>query len=147
MKDIRGDIQKYRKIDIAMEHLNLALKEYVEEKNMFSVIHLAGAAEEMLGEIVRINKGENALDKIYGWFRSWYRIAGKDSPSNSQINNYILKTKNSVKHINDQDDLFLEIDLNREAQEIIRRAIENFNQLPELSTTPEMLAYYRHEKT
>ncbi len=146
MEDIRGKLKKYQKIDIAMEHLNLALKEYVAQNNMFSVIHLAGAAEEMLGKVVCLNKKESALDNTQNWFRRWYSNLGKDTPANKDINKFILKTKNGVKHIKNCNDLSLEVDAKREAKEIIRRAIENFNQLPELTITLEIIAYHNHEK-
>jgi hypothetical protein len=38
------------------------------------------------------------------------------------------------------------ININREENEIIRRTIENFNQLPELQQSKEFLAYYQNEK-
>ena len=147
MQDILGDLKIYKKEDIAMQYLNLALAEYVKADNMFAVIHLAGAAEEILGMIVSINTGESALSRAQRWMRSWYSLGGKNTPANNELNKYILKAKNSIKHINSQADLEIEIDVTREAKEIIRRAIENFNQVPALQQSPELLAYYQHEKT
>jgi hypothetical protein len=150
MQDIRGDIKKYSKSDIAMQYLNLALSEYVKGQNMFAVIHLAGAAEELLGQIVYINTRENALSRDQQSMRSWYAIREKNTPSNKELNDRIfLKAKNGIKHINKKDpaDLEIEIDPLREAKEVIRRAIENFNQIPELKHSDELIAYYEHEKT
>ncbi|SCZ53194.1 hypothetical protein [Thiohalomonas denitrificans] len=146
MQDIRGELETYQKIDIAMEYLNLALREYISDKNMFSVIHLAGAAEELLGKIVSINKNESALERARHWLRSWYGIIGKDTPLNTHLNKHILNIKNGIKHINDSGDLEIELDLNSEAKKVIHRAIENFNQIPQLDTSEELLAYYQHKK-
>ena len=55
--------------------------------------------------------------------------------------------KNGIKHIDGNSDLDIEFDIDREAKEIIRRAIENFNKIPELQLSEELLAYYQHEKT
>lgn len=146
MQDIRGDLKVYKKEDIAMQYFNMALTEYVKNMNMFAVIHLAGAAEEMLGEIVKINNKENALKRHQSSLRRWWKIIGKSTPGNSELNNHILNTKNSIKHINGNDDLEIEVDLYKEAKEIIGRTIENFNQIPSLQQSPELLAYYQHEK-
>ena len=54
MQDIRGELETHKKIDIAMQYLNLALREYTSGQNIFAVIHLAGAAEELLGKIVSL---------------------------------------------------------------------------------------------
>lgn len=147
IKDIRGDIKAYNKRDIAMQYFNAALKEYVEGKNMFVVIHLSGAAEEMFGRLVSINNVETSLQRAQRWMRSWYSVIGKNTPNNSELNKHILKVKNGIKHIDGVNDLEIEFDINREAKEIIRRAIENFNQLPELKLSAELIAYYKNEKT
>ena len=150
MQEIRSNIKIYSKSDIAMQYLNLALSEYVKGQNMFAVIHLAGAAEELLGQIVYINTRENALSRDQQSMRSWYAILEKNTPSNKELNDRIfLKAKNGIKHINKKDpaDLEIEIDLLREAKEVIRRAIENFNQIPELKYSDELIAYHEHEKT
>lgn len=42
--------KKVKKINIALEYLNLACELYCEEKNLFSAIHLAAAAEEIFGQ-------------------------------------------------------------------------------------------------
>lgn len=143
MQDIRGDIKTYSKKDIAMQYFNLALSEYVKGENMFAVIHLAGAAEEMFG---KINTKENALSSEHRMIRGWYTLVGKNTPSNKDLNKQILKTKNGIKHINDSADLEMKIDLLREAKEVIRRAIENFNQIPELKVSAELVTYYEHEE-
>ena len=55
--------------------------------------------------------------------------------------------KNGIKHIDGASDLHIELDVKREAKEAIRRAIENFNLIPEVKMSEELLAYYQHEKT
>ena len=147
MKDIRGDIKLYKKQEIAMQYFNLALREYVSGDNLFAVINLAGVSEEMLGKIVSINNNVSALERTQKWLRSWYTITGKDTPPNKDLNRHLLKVKNGIKHINGEGDLEIEFDIGREAKEIIRRAIENFNQIPDLNQSEELLAYYQHEKT
>ena len=141
MEDIRGNLRTYSKKEIAIEYLNLALREYVAGRNLNSVINLAGAAEEMLGKIASLNRSESALERVQRLTRSWFNAVGKETPANKDLNKHLLKD------IDGFDDLNIEFDMDREAKEIIRRAIENFNQIPGLNQSAELLAYYRHERT
>jgi len=146
MKDISGDLDNYHKKDIAMQHFNLALTEYVRGDNLFSVIHLAGAAEEMFGKLLVIKGKESALSKVQKWLQSWYSITKKETPKAGILNKQILKVKNGVKHIDDSTDLIITFDIKKESNQIIRRAIENFKQLPEVKTSKELLAYYEYDR-
>ncbi|MDL4864859.1 hypothetical protein NPJ88_021230, partial [Halomonas elongata] len=121
------------KEEIAMEYLNLALREYVTGRNLIAVINLAGAAEEILGKIVSFKESENALQRVQMWMRSWFKLVGKEAPANKDLNRHVLKIKNGIKHIDGKDDLYIEFDMAREAKEAIRRAIENFNKIPDLN--------------
>lgn len=146
MQDIRGDLKTYNKQDIAIEYLNLALAQYVKGTNMFAALNLAGAAEELLGKIVTLNGTKCAHDSYIAMLGSWYQIAKKAIPKRGDINNFILKAKNGAKHLNGENDLTIELDLKKEVKETIRKAIENYNQIPGLTVTNEMLEYYQHEK-
>ncbi len=146
MHDIRGSIIRYNKTDIAMEYLNLALLEYIKGENMFSVLHLSGASEEIFGKIVRFNNQKNAQDNSVNWIKKWYQLIKKDTPSDQKLKRHIIKFKNAVKHVNSNTDLELEVDIQREAEETIRRALTNFNHIPELVQSKEMLEYFQHIK-
>ncbi len=147
MQDIRSNLKTYSKQDIAIEYLNLALVEYAKGTNMFATLNLAGAAEEILGKIVRLNGAKSAHDRIVAMFGSWYQVAKKPMPKQADINSFILKAKNGAKHLDDEHDLNIELDLEKEVKETIHKAIENYNQIPGLPVTKEILAYYQHEKT
>lgn len=147
MKDIRGDISNHSKIDIALEFLNLAVREYSNERNYISVIHLAGASEELFGKILQFNACESAIERARRLVRSWYSISRKDVPKNNEINRHILFVKNGIKHINKLSDLEISFDERKEARETIRRAIENYNKIPGSKVTNDLLKYYQYEKT
>ena len=40
----------FKKLSIACEYLDMAMQLYIEERNYFCAIHLAGAAEELFGK-------------------------------------------------------------------------------------------------
>lgn len=128
-----------------MQHLNLALLEYIEGSNLYSVLHLAGAAEEMLGRLVELKEKRSGLMFTMDLALSWQRIRGANVMPKA-VRNRILEAKNGVKHINGLDDLELRVDIAYEVKETICRALHNFNQL-NISHTPEILAYYKYEKS
>ncbi|NOH95512.1 hypothetical protein [Vibrio sp. 99-70-13A1] len=146
MEDIRGNLKIYNKQDLAIDHLNLALSLYVKNENMASVIHLAGAAEEMLGKIVRFTNKENAKDALFRQMHTWWQqVLNTDTPKNSVLDKTVLNAKNTVKHINGKDDLTVELDLKKQARQLLDRAVENYHKIPGLRNTPEMCEYYRRK--
>jgi hypothetical protein len=147
MEDIRGNIKTYAKDEIAMQYLNLALREYMERNNLVAVINLAAAAEELLGEIVSLKNKDNAHKRTRGWWRKWYEITNQKTPPDTELSKLILLVKNGIKHIDGENDLTICFDAEREAKKTIQRAIVNFNKLPNLQYSKELLAYYRQEKS
>ncbi|MCM5508650.1 MULTISPECIES: hypothetical protein [unclassified Vibrio] len=144
MEDIRGNLETYNKQDLAIEHLNLALSLYVKNENMASVIHLAGAAEEMLGKIVALHDKENSKDALFRQMRTWWQqVLNTDTPKNSVLDKTVLNAKNTVKHINGKEDLTVELDLKKQARQLLDRAVQNYHKIPGLKNTPEMLAYHQ----
>jgi hypothetical protein len=73
-------------------------------------------------------------------------LRGDYPPSNKQLNRYILNIKNGIKHIDGVHDLEIKFDIKREVNNMIHRAIDNFNNIPQLKKSTELLAYYQHEK-
>jgi hypothetical protein len=134
----------HSKQDIAMQHLNLALIEYIKGQNPYSVLHLVGAAEEMLGKLVQLKNKRNGLMSAIDWMQSWWKIRGAVI-ERKEDRKRILHAKNGVKHIDGIDDLELSADIPYEIKETIRRALQNFNQL-NISLSPEILEYYKHER-
>ena len=57
-------IHSYSKLEIATQQLDTALMLYFEDKNYFSVITLAGAAEEILAVYLKLHKQPNAFEKM-----------------------------------------------------------------------------------
>lgn len=135
---------KHSKQAIAIQHLNLALAEYVKGVNSYSVLHLVGASEEMLGNLVKLKKKRSSLERAVDLIQSWWNITGKEV-NRKQDRERILKVKNGIKHLDGEKDTELEADIDYENKETIRRALENFNQL-QIPVTPEILAYHQYER-
>ncbi|MDP2595474.1 hypothetical protein [Alteromonas stellipolaris] len=146
MEDIRGNLETYMKEDIALQYLTSAIDNYIAGENLFVVIHLASAAEEMLGKLVRMESQQSSLERTQNWFKSWYSHIKKDQPSNSKINKFVLRVKNGIKHIDGEKDLEIELDIQRESHNAILRALENLNHLPRLKDPLLENKFYRHKR-
>ena len=114
------------KKDIAQELLRNAL-ELFQKGEFISALHLAGAAEEIFGCLLK-NKG--GTPAIVDLTKSAVRFANLIEESGIQhsekaIRNESNRPKNSVKH--GSDDVRLNIE--RDASQMLDRAIENFDRL------------------
>jgi hypothetical protein len=112
------------KIDIALIQLRTAVQLY-NKKNYISAITLAGASEEILGQIANIRSGTNALldDKI--WIDQIADYFKKPRPAFSRVAKSRNKIKNELKHNDTGQDIKVDFDFKFEAEEFILGAIRN----------------------
>lgn len=85
------------KIDIAIIQLRTAIQLYNKE-NYISAITLAGASEEVLGQIAKDKSGTNALldDKV--WMDQVSNHFKKPRPAFKKVAHLRNKIKNELKH-------------------------------------------------
>ncbi|HBG05305.1 MAG: hypothetical protein A2075_20680 [Geobacteraceae bacterium GWC2_58_44] len=107
------NIQKYAKADIAFNQIETALRLLFEEGDLFSVITLAGAAEEILGQILQHKAGKG------GFLKSVWEILRPG------------KRKEPTKEgdAGQETEAFVHMDLNQEAQFLLGRAIDDYQTL------------------
>lgn len=120
----------YDKIDIAVEYLNLASRLWLEGYALFSSAHLAGAAEEIMGQHCRILGLESQRD---WWVNYGDRISEtKLFPeiTGKRLAKEVYEPKNSIKHMNpSESDSKISIDIKETASRLIRAAFMNFEAL------------------
>ncbi|TAN43237.1 MAG: hypothetical protein EPN22_10435 [Nitrospirae bacterium] len=106
------------KIDAAVNQLDWAIKLFLDHKAYVPAITLAGAAEELIGEILN---NEAAFRELQSLLSSKYNL---DPKIVSQ--EYLNKAKNWLKHWkNCKDNDCIELELETEAMQYIIRAISN----------------------
>ena len=89
------NIEKFKKLDIAKKLLERALKVY-DDKDYFSALHLASAAEEILGQCLKFKNIENSLQSEKEAFKGLVALSVTE-PDKSQSAEYeevYLKWKN-----------------------------------------------------
>lgn len=117
---------------IKMEKSKLALIQLRRAIQLFNVgdyicaLTLAGAANEILGELAKNRQGYNTMD-IDKWF--WDGISdmfNKNRPSKDKIKQVNNRVKNSLKHHDSDQDTKVEADFEFESQCHIDSAIRNY---------------------
>lgn len=111
-------------LEVATRQLNRSIRLYLDEKDYISSITLAGAAEEILGQLIIGGGGTHELDQE---ITATLRFCDKDESdpkerkSVAQLANYF---KNRTKHYQKEGELIYQTDLS--AAELIDRAISNY---------------------
>jgi len=111
------------KFEIAEEQLFQSIALYLEGKKLISSITLAGAAEEILGKLVKIKNKENALElKVKDLCQLEETLFSEKSDPKKYIK-IRNEARNELKHMDSENKLNLDIE--QEAVNLLRRAIKN----------------------
>jgi hypothetical protein len=116
---------RYKKLALAVEHLDEAIRQFLDGKSMACALTLAGAAEEVLGRSVALRGGESALGRRV---KDHLMIHNALSASKLSEKDAIWRhnlARNSMKHLNGAEDEEVTLDLEDEAIEMINRAVHN----------------------
>lgn len=123
------------KIEAAADQLDWAIRLFLDHKAYVPAITLAGAAEEILGEVILNEAAFHKLKSILS------EQTGLEEKIISQ--EYLNKTKNWLKHWrNQKDDESIEIELEKEAMQYLARAMANLV-THDNSVTSETPRYYK----
>lgn len=107
------NIEKHHKQEIALRQLETALLLYFAKKDLFSVITLAGATEEILGHLLQLRSGEKETP-----FRS---VLNLFRPARASV-----RVESRPAH---ETDLYVHMDVHNEAEFLLGRAIDDYHAL------------------
>jgi hypothetical protein len=106
------------KIDAALEQMDWSIKLFLDHQAYVPAITLAGAAEEIIGEMLQ-NRA------VFAHLKAKF-VANFNLPEKVISQEYLNKAKNWLKHWKDMDDdTTILLDLEGEAVQYIVRAITN----------------------
>ncbi len=133
-------MERYNKFSIALEYLDVVSTLFLEEHKFLSSLHLAGAAEEILGKYCESVEIESEIIKYRKLAIHW-RSKVDSSLNVKQVVNQFNYHKNSIKHfdINKDGDAVIELDAKSEAGHMLRRAYSNLENLDMLECCPQSL--------
>jgi hypothetical protein len=126
--------QEHQKRDIALAQLETALKLYLQDGDMFSVLTLAGAAEELLGKELEALGGTTALSTVQAATAAVGRALHGSTISPKVVATLANRARNAVKHRDLSGPKSVWMDPEEEAREMLDRATTNYYRLTEDQT-------------
>lgn len=126
---------------IALTQLETALRLYFERNDYFSVITLAGNAEEIIGKILESKGIVNSLEEMKKTVAAIHKHLYSEMLSEVVVAKRANRAKNAIKHgIGSSPTVTL--DAQQEAKDMLNRAIDNYWLLEEW-LTPAMEMFQR----
>lgn len=110
---------------IGLAQLTTAAKLYTQG-NYVCAITLAGAAEEIFGQMSKLKCGANRLTKDKYYLASIYDYAKKPIPSSKALVANINRAKTELKHNNTGKNSHVKMDFENEVALMIVKAVHNF---------------------
>jgi hypothetical protein len=107
------NIQRFAKQDIALGQIETALSLFSQEGDLFSVITLAGAAEEILGQLLQQRSGNSGYRGTIASIFQILRPGSQKDPKREGLSGHEV-------------DAFVHLDPHHEALFLLGRAIDDY---------------------
>jgi len=129
---------KLPKSELAKIQIEKAIDLFILEKDYVCSLTLAGAAEEMLGNILHKNGNENILAELLPWFKE------KHDPNITYggLAKGANETRDELKHGHHNPDLTYEVEISKPlAAQMLMRALVNYKNM-EIQPSQKMYDFY-----
>ena len=120
------ELPSFTKLQLASHQLDRAIKVLLDEKDVISAITLAGAAEEILGNIVKLNGGVSAHQQLVDDCIAISETTPGEKSNPKEFHEMFTYFRNELKHFRDGSDIIVAEVC---ADPIIERAIQNLRYL------------------
>jgi hypothetical protein len=127
---------------MASHQLETALQLYFAGGELYSVITLAGAADEVFGQLLRSQGKEPRIEEIKKSVAAIYKKLWGEELDPKRVAERANHARNALKHWNEGQPLVVEFDAVEEAKDMLERAIANFWAL-HLELTDSMMRFER----
>ena len=119
-------VTQHDRLRIASQQLETALALYFQGTDHYSVITLAGVADEIFGQMLRAQGQVARLEEIKNSVAAIYRKLWKEEIEPKIVVNLANHAKNALKHWDTTQPIIVEFDLLEEAKDMVERAIANY---------------------
>lgn len=138
-------VATYEKELVAREQLETAIRLFEEGHDFFSVITLAGAADEILGKLAKEAGASSSLDSLTAAAVAIHQHLFQEPGDAKWIADRANRARNALKHLNTAQGRTVTLDPVEEAIDMLDRAITNYWSLT-LTLTPTMDRYERSRR-
>ncbi len=130
-------MEKLSKTDIAERQIDTAINLLFEKKDLCSVVTLAGAAEEILGNLLKHRGKIHAVEKMISDVKMLMQelFSDLEIPSEKEMVGMLNYARNQLKHLDQPGKLQLELDLFLAALGMLNRAVDNYEEVMGTLTT------------
>ena len=126
------NLETFTKQKIAKHQIERAISLYLDEADFISAITLAGAAEEILGKLVKQTGGITAYEAVGEIIEAVNELTNKQQYSKNDLNELFNSTRNNLKHLSGSEQFV--VDMKQEANNMLYRAISNYRSLTSKET-------------
>jgi len=134
------------KLNIADEMLDGAILAFLDSKQYFVALNLAGVAEELYGMAIRQRGGVNSQSSLIALAKAIALLDGNSEFTDSDLFKVSVMHKNGIKHLDSDEQRFIEIDVADEARSVIACALTNHAQL-DRQFTQNVQRFFEHGRT
>ena len=113
---------KIKKLDVALNHLQMAIDMFLKNQDLLCILTLAGAADEILGQYATRAGEKTMLDLLCTSLKKEHSINMSDKDFKWE---YLNNARNTIKHFNNTESEIIDIDSESEALTMLIRAIGN----------------------
>ena len=135
-------VRAYYRKDLALRQLETALRLFFEGSDHASVVTLAGAADEIFGQLLAATGREHSLASLIAAVTAIQKKLFGESLEPKQIADRANAARNSFKHWKPGDPEIVKFNLEAEARDMLNRAIDNYWTL-EQKLSPAMERFQR----
>jgi len=127
---------------MALTQLETALRLYFERQDYYSVVTLAGAADEIFGKLLTAKGLDCSIETIKKSVAAIHTHLTGSVLGSSEIVERANHARNALKHWSPGDPLIVTFDSLEEAKDMLNRAIDNYWAL-EKQLSPAMARFQR----
>ena len=125
-------VEQHGRREMALQQLETALAIYFERRDYYSVITLAGAADEIFGQLLQASGEEPRLESIKKSVVAIFERLNGRSLNPLWVAERANLARNALKHWNEGKPLIVKFDAVQEAKDMLTRAIANYWALEEM---------------
>jgi hypothetical protein len=138
-------VQSHEKQKIAFTQLETALRLFAEGADYYSVVTLAGAADEIFGKLLQSRGKVSALASLTRASVAIHLTVHGVQGSEKEFANRANLARNALKHLEAGGAQEVELDIHQEAVDMLDRAISNYWALTD-SLSPAMESFERQRR-
>jgi hypothetical protein len=139
-------VQSHDKQQVALTQLETALRLFADGADDYSVVTLAGAADEIFGKLLESRGGVTALVALTRASAAIHQVVHGVPGSEKEYADRANLARNALKHLRAGGDPSVPFDIHQEASDMLDRAISNYWALTN-SLSPAMQRFERERRT